>query len=356
VAPFFLFCEHPGVPQPHLERMSSPLDLIWDWSYEIEHAKLEELYVKAKRDQWNADVAIDWGRPVDPGGKILDPERMAILQMEFLRRLSKAQRETMNAHYSAWILSQLLHGEQGALMVAGELVAAVPDYEAKLYVASQAMDEARHVEVFGRYIRKLDKIYPAQPVLKEILRDIVETPYWQAKTVGMQVILEGLALGTFINVRAATGCELLRELLGYVTKDEARHVAFGNLYLTACIADMHPDDRAAVEDFALETTKKVVSMRRGMEGFAGFDEVLRESGIDPDDFLKALYAEVKTGLKLSATPGSVHTFKGLIMPGIVRAGLVTDRVRAGYQSADIRVFADTAVLEEFEDTGDVRTR
>ena len=89
----------------------------------------------------------------------------------------------------------------------------------------------------------------------------METPHWQAKTVGMQVILEGLALGTFLNVRAFTGCDLLRSLLGYVTRDEARHVAFGSMYLTTEIAAMHPDDRAAVEDFACETTKKMVDRK-----------------------------------------------------------------------------------------------
>ena len=337
------------------EAMPSPLELIWDWSYTIEHERLEELYKKAKRDQWNADVEIDWSLPVDPAGKILDQERMALLQLKFFQRFSKTERETFNAHYSAWILSQLLHGEQGALMVAGELVAAVPDYEAKLYAASQGMDEARHVEVFGRYIRKLDKIYPVQPTLKSILVEIMQTPYWQAKTVGMQVILEGLALGTFINVRAATGCDLLRQLLGYVTKDEARHVAFGNLYLSTAIADMDPEARREVEDFALRVTKKAVAMRRGMEGMDGFDAVLRECGIDPGDFVRAVVEEVKGGFKLNATPGSVHTFKGLILPGIVRAGLVSDRVRPAYEQADIKLFSDTSVLEEFERTGDIHT-
>ena len=168
--------ENAGMDDQH-EAMRSPIEMIWDWSYVIEQTKLEELYAKAKRDQWNADVAIDWSLPVDPGGKILDAERMALpASSSSSSARAKAQRETFNAHYSAWILSQLLHGEQGALMVAGELVAAVPDYEAKLYVASQAMDEARHVEVFRRYIRKLDKIYPAQPTLKSILTDIMETP------------------------------------------------------------------------------------------------------------------------------------------------------------------------------------
>jgi hypothetical protein len=336
------------------EAMHSPLEVIWDWAYAIEHTKLDELYAKAKRDQWNADVEIDWSQPVDPGGKILDEERMAFLQLKFFQRFSPAQREAFNAHYSAWILSQLLHGEQGALMVAGELVGAVPDYEAKLYAASQAMDEARHVEVFGRYLRKLDKIYPVQPTLKSILKDIMETPYWQAKTVGMQVILEGLALGTFINVRASTGCDLLRQLLAYVTRDEARHVAFGSVYLTTAIARMSPDERREVEDFALRVTKKAVALRRGTEGLDGFDAVLRECEVDPADFVRALVAEVQAGFKLMATPGSVHTFKGLILPGIVRAGLVSERVRPAYEEAQIKLFSDTQLLEEFERTGDLR--
>jgi hypothetical protein len=335
------------------ELMHSPIDAVWDWSYLIGQAKLEQLYAKAKQAQWNADVAIDWTLPVDPGGKLLDSERVAILKLDFFKRSSPTQLETFNAHHSAWILSQLLHGEQGALMVAGELVAQVPDYEAKLYVASQAMDEARHVEVFARYIRKLDKIYPAQKTLKSILTDIMQTRHWQAKTVGMQVILEGLALGTFINVRAATGCGLLRSLLGYVTSDEARHVAFGNLYLTDEVAALHPDDRVEVEDFAFSAMSKLVAMRRGLEGMDGFDQVLIDSGYDPSDFLKALHSEIATGFKITTPPGSVHTMKGLILPGIVRAGLVSDRVRARYEASGIRLFSDTAVLEQFERTGDV---
>ena len=336
------------------EKMRLPIEASWDWSYEVEQHKIGDLYAKAKRDQWDADVAIDWSTPVDPGGKILDGERMAFLQLGFFKKLDKKQIEIFNAHYSAWILSQLLHGEQGALMVAGALVACAPDYAAKLYAGSQAMDEARHVEVFARYIRRLDKIYPPQPTLKSILKDIIETPYWQAKMVGMQVILEGLALGTFINVRAATGCELLRSLLGYVTKDESRHVAFGNIYLTTAVARMRPDERAAVEDFACAATKKTVAMRRGMEGVAGFDQVLVDSGLDPADFLASMQAEVAAGFKLSATPGSVHTVRSLIVPGIVRAGLVSDRVRPTYEAAGIKLFSDTRVLEEFEDSGEVR--
>lgn len=337
------------------EPMPSPLEAIWDWSYAIEQTKLDELYQKAKREQWNADVEIDWSQPVDPAGKILDAERMAFLQLAFFRKLSPAQRDAFNAHYAAWVLSQLLHGEQGALMVAGELIAAVPNYDAKLYAASQGMDEARHAEVFGRYLRKLDKIYPVQPMLKSILADIIQTPLWQAKTVGMQVILEGLALGTFINVRAATDCALLRQLLGYVTKDEARHVAFGNVYLNHAIAAMRDDERREVEEFALRAMIKTVALRRGRDGLEGLDAVLMEVGVDPQDFLAAFRSELQSGFQLSAAPGSVHTVKGLIMPGIVRAGLVTERMRPRYEAAALRLFSDTSLLEEFERTGELQS-
>jgi hypothetical protein len=124
--------------------------------------------------------------------------------------------------------------------------------------------------------------------------------------------------------------------------------------LTRAIAEMADDERREVEDFALAVMKKAVAMRRGMEAMAGFDEVLADIGIDPADFVRAIVAEVKAGFKLSATPGSVHTFKGIILPGIVRAGLVSERVRPLYERAEITLFADTAVLEEFERTGDVR--
>jgi len=98
---------------------------------------------------------------------------------------------------------------------------------------------------------------------------------------------------------------------------------------------------------------KVVSMKRGVEGMAGFDQVLIDSGVAPDDFLAALHAEMAEGFQLKAAPGSVHTFRGLIMPGIVRAGLVSERVRPHYEAAGIKLFADTSVLEGLENSGDV---
>ena len=209
----------------------------------------------------------------------------------------------------------------------------------------------------AKYIRRLDKIYfPPQPTLKSILSDIMRAPHWQSKMVGMQVILEELALGTFINVRAATRMRAapVAARLRYPRRGAAR-----------CLRQRLPDDRGRPHAhrragggrglLACEATRyKTVAMRRGTEGMAGFDEVLVDSGLDPSDFLAALHSEVAGGFKLSATPGNVHTLKSLIVPGIVRAGLVSDRVKPIYESAGIKLFSDTRILEEFEDSGEVR--
>jgi hypothetical protein len=135
---------------------------------------------------------------------------MAFLQLKFFERLYRSQREEFNAHYSAWILRQLLHGEQGALMVAAQLVDAVPDLDAKMCAAAQVIDEARHVEAFRRYITKLDRIYPIDPTLERLLRAVMEHDRWEPKYTGMQIITEGLAIAAFRFMHAQTGDDLLR--------------------------------------------------------------------------------------------------------------------------------------------------
>src|SRR5262249_53153911 len=155
---------------------------------------------------------VDWDRPVDPGKPIVDEGRFGFDRMPFVQRLSATQREAFTANVSAHRLSQFLHGEQGALMVAAALVHAVPDYEGKPYAATQTMDEARHVEVFDRYIRKLAIVYPIAPALKRLIDATLTADHWVKIAIGMNMVVEGLALGTFHNMRRATSCDLLRQV------------------------------------------------------------------------------------------------------------------------------------------------
>jgi hypothetical protein len=344
-----------------IDAFKAPLEICWQFSYDIAEAKLENLYRKAKQAQWDADETLDWSVAIDPSKPIIDEQRNFFLRMPFFKRLSPAQRETFAAHATAQLLSQFLHGEQGALMTASTLTHAVPDYDAKLYCATQAMDEARHVEVYNRYVRKLAVVYPISPWLKELIDATLKADHYAKIMVGMNMVVEGLALAAFHNMRRDTSCPLLRQLTEYVLRDESRHVAFGNVYLRETLTDMHPDDRESVAQFAFEAVKSMVDAQGGVDGSGqrkadpGFMKVLEHSGIELKDFIAALHEAGAAGIKITLPPGRLHSFRDLMMPALVRVGAVTERARALYAAEGIPVWDDPSVLESMEDaaTGDI---
>src|ERR1700712_4519544 len=151
------------------EQLKSPMEICWQFAYEIDSDKLKALYSKAKKYQWDAEADLDWDYPVDPSRPMVSEDVSGgLMSVPLVRSLSSSQQERLRAHFAAHRLSQFLHGEQGALMTAAALTHAVPDYQGKLYAATQTMDEARHVEVYARYIKKLALIYPISLKLKEV--------------------------------------------------------------------------------------------------------------------------------------------------------------------------------------------
>jgi len=240
-------------------------------------------------------------------------------------------------------------------------VHAVPDYEGKLYAATQTMDEARHVEVFDRYIRKLAVVYPIAPALKRLIDATLSADHWVKIAIGMNMVVEGLALGAFHNMRRATSCDLLRQVIEYVLRDESRHVAFGNVYVQDAIGGMHPDEREDVADFAFTAIKLMSDATGGPEGRSrpepdpGFREALVRSQIDPGDFVRGMIEAREQGVRPDQRPGTIHSFRDLMMPALVRVGAVTERTRARFAEAGISVFDDAHVLESLEDreTGEV---
>jgi hypothetical protein len=348
-------------PPQTVDGYVSPMEITWQFDYEIEIEKLRNLYSKAKQNQWDAERDIDWSRPVDPSRPLIDESRFALGRLPIVQRLSDAQRETFRAHFSAQLLSQFLHGEQGALMTAAALTHAVPHYEGKLYAATQTMDEARHVEVYERYIRKLALVYPISPWLKELIDVTLRADHWVKIAIGMNMVVEGLALGAFHNMRRQTTCDLLRQVVEMVLRDESRHVAFGNVYVGETIRDMHADDREDVAQFAFEAVKLMSDAQGGPRGDRprkpdpGFVKVLERVGIDPRDFVKDLVAVGAAGMRAELPPGMVHSFRDLMMPALVRVGAVTERSRELYAAEDIPVWEDASLLEAMEEarTGDL---
>ncbi len=337
------------------EVLKTPMEICWQFDYAIEIEKLRNLYTKAKRAQWDADQRVNWELEVDPSKPIVDEGSFGFDRIPFMQTLSRRQREAFSAGVAAQRLSQFLHGEQGALMTAAALTHAVPDYEAKLYAATQTMDEARHVEVFERYVRKLARVYPITPGLKILIDAALTSDHWVKIAIGMNMVIEGLALGAFHNMRRVTNDVLLGQILEGVLQDESRHVAFGNVYVGETIAGMHPDEREDVAQFAFEALSSMMQATGGPDGDRrpmpdpGFRQVLVDAEIDPGDFVQGLKSARAEGIRPAMPPGAIHSFRDLMMPALVRVGAVTDRSRELYREAGIPVYEDTATLESLED-------
>ena len=229
----------------------------FDWRYQRDQPALSRLYEAAKTSQWNGATDLDWGTQVDP----LDPERpllpdalLPMFSLPAFQRLAPAQQARQRHDVLAWLLSQFLHGEQGALFAAAQVTEAVPWLDAKLYGSTQVVDEGRHVEVFHGYLtRKLEKLYEINDNLYVVIDALMSDGRWDLKFLGMQIMIEGLALGAFGFMRAATREPLLKQLLTYVITDEARHVHYGVLALQKLYAEgLSERERRDREDWAFE--------------------------------------------------------------------------------------------------------
>jgi para-aminobenzoate N-oxygenase AurF len=227
------------------------------WNYDVVHRGLRDLYERAKREQWNVTVDVDWSPPVDPEDELLldreNPHIALIQDSAIWRKMTPLERSSLRYETLAWNLSQCLHGEQLAFIVAGQLVAAVPWIDAKLYGSTQVVDEARHAEVFSRHLRdKIGQEYPLADSTPGIFNTILTESRWGFKYLGLQVVLEGLAMGLFSHMYQAAKEPILRRILKLVMQDESRHFAFANLSLRRFYDNMPSSDRQEREDFACE--------------------------------------------------------------------------------------------------------
>jgi hypothetical protein len=305
-------------------RLSYQMETLWDFDYEPTHEDLATLYETAKKNQWNASTAIDWSRPVGREGPILNVA-MAFQGTNFFARITEEEKKEVEIRVSAWRLSQFLHGEQGSLLVCGQLVNSVPELDAKLYGATQVVDEGRHVEVFERYVKKLHKIYPVDPLLKELIDEILASELWELKLLGMQMLIEGLAIAAFNLMRQQTGDPTLGSLLEYVLQDEGRHVNFGYFALKRAIPTMASGRRDQLEDFALRASDAMYG-RNEQTGFRSIRTVWAEMGWDPEETWRDTIANSQTIKAFNRL-----LFTGVLIPRLQRLGLISERVEPRYR-------------------------
>jgi hypothetical protein len=297
-------------------------NISYNWTYDSPRRRLARLYENAKRDQWNASERIDWTVDVDPERGLVPDAAIGIFGTEIWSRLDARQIERLRHEMIAWQLCQFLHGEQGALLATAQIVDAVPWYDAKQYGATQVMDEARHVEVYRRFIQeKLGSQYEVNPELKSLLDQILTDSRWDMKFLGMQIIVEGLALAAFGTIRDTSTNTLLRDLTAYVMEDESRHVAFGVLSLREYCRDLPENDKHEREDFVYEAC---VLMRDRIQS----REVWERLDLDADTCIE--HAE-RSGIAAQFR----HRLFSKIVPNVKSLGLLSPRQRERFHALDI---------------------
>ncbi|MEH6549420.1 MAG: ferritin-like domain-containing protein [Pseudomonadales bacterium] len=302
------------------EIFQTPLTGSYNWDYTAQDDRIKKLYELGKQLNWDPEIDIDWDRPWSNDDQM--PELMNLDTYQPYLDMSEETRSEFWLHMNAWSLSQFLHGEQGALLVASQLVSCAPTFNAKLYAASQTFDEARHVEVFNKYLQKrIGLMYPINTSLKSILDKILTDPRWDMKFIGMQIVIEGLALSAFNTTREITPDPVLKDIVYLVIRDEARHVTFGVNYLEEYVKTLSQEERDARAEFAYEAC--VISRERLVA-----TDVFRHFGWDVEEARK----QVLDGYVMSQ-------FRNLlfqrVIPNLGRIGLLTDAIRPKFESLGI---------------------
>jgi len=244
-------------------------DAIFTWNYEKgERPGLNKLYEKAKHSMWNGETDLDWSIEVDQeriareSPMTMNTALIAELGIDLSRTsfASWGDEEWIKLAVESqnWSLSQFMHGEQGALVCTAKIVETVPWIDAKYYASTQVMDEARHVEVFAKYLdTKCSGHYPVNHHLRALLDDIISDSRWDMTYLGMQIMIEGLALAAFGLAYQVTPDPLLKQLLRYVMSDEARHVAFGVLSLQEFYTELNSAELLERQEFAFEAAVRM---------------------------------------------------------------------------------------------------
>ncbi|MDQ1517969.1 MAG: hypothetical protein QOE80_3799 [Actinomycetota bacterium] len=307
----------------------------FNWEYDEPRDRLLSLYEQGKRKQWDAQTLIDWSMDLDIEDQGVFPDMyVPIYGSPSWEKMSRAEKDNVRLHYSAWLNSQFLHGEQGALLCAAKIVQTVPDIDSKFYAATQVMDEARHVEAYNKFLlEKLQLAYPINPNLAELLDQTIADSRWDITYLGMQVMIEGVALAAFSLIRDFTEHPLPRSLNAYVMKDEARHVAFGLLALKDAYKDITEPERREREEFVIEAAHLLRDRIVAQELYANL-------GLDVEECVNWLDQSQIMNIYRQALFARV-------VPTVKRIGLWSDKIQQAFVDLGVINYADTEPAELF---------
>jgi hypothetical protein len=320
-------------------KVPQDFDVTFNWDYDEGRAAMMGLYRKGIEMQWNAETRIDWSQELDEDNPEQLPEEMLpISGMPEYERMSRQEKAKVRRHFQGWQISQFMQGEQGALICAAKIVTQVPDIDSKFYASTQVIDEARHVESYKRLLEKFGVAYPMTAPLQELIDQVLRDNRWDMTYLGMQVVIEGLALAAFQQIRDHAQNPLAAAVNAYVMQDESRHVAFGRLALRDYYPLLTQKERDEREEFLLEAC---YLMRDRFDAV----EVWKTLGLDPARCAEHMYDS-----------GFMEMFRSSlftrIVPIVKDIGLWGETIRNGYETMGIIGYAQTDVqaLQEADDT------
>ena len=307
-----------------VEIFNTPLTGSYNWDYTVAENRIKKLYELGKELNWNGSIDLDWSytHPADEPLLGVDGVEFPHEQLDAYKALSDEEKIEFDRHETAEVLCQFLHGEQGALLVASQIASCAPTFNAKMYAASQTFDEARHVEAFNKYLQTRQKLmYPVGTGLKSLLDKILTDPRWDLKFIGMQIIIEGLALAAFNLAKQTSNDPVFRDMLYLIIRDEARHVTFGVNYLEEYLKNLSKDELDERAMFAYEAC--VVMRGRLLSA-----EVYEKFGWNVEESL-----EFQS--KTDVTNNFQHLLFTRVVPNLSRIGLITDKVRPLYDELGV---------------------
>jgi rubrerythrin len=298
------------------------IDTHLTWDYETAYPRIRRLYDEARQLQWDEARDIDWTCPEE----VSRPAQSTYGKDAFDKSPLGAYGEDMWLRFrreqQSWMVSQFLHGEQAALVVSARLAEVLPDIALKGYAASQAAEEARHVAVFDRYARqRLQERFHASDSFSCLLEQMLRDSRWDIAALGMQIMVEALALAAFRLANASFDDPLIRQITLLIARDESRHVSFGVLLLRDLYAQANEPELRYREDFVLEAAD-LLSRRYLMT------ELWERISVNPAD-----------GAEFARSNEMMRAYRCTIFARVVqtldRVGLMTERVRRGFHQLGV---------------------
>ena len=316
-----------------VERTPASADVRWNLAYESDFPRGERLYHQAKLHAWDPRSDVDWSERTKPGEGLIRDEDWVGGAMGLADLLDERDRRQFNRESVGWVMSQLLHGEQGSLLLVSQLCDMRTDLDGKLFLASQAMDEARHIEVFRRYLVENGIFAPIDPSMKAVVDSMLAQSSWRKKAIGMLIVVEGYAMGVFAFMRRSTTDPLLRRILTLVMQDEGRHVGFGIESIAAEARDCPAGEWRELQGYAFSLIRSLYharergGLRSSLDGYWRYGR--DRMGLSRADFDRAAF---ETGV---AQRFQRELFHDTLLPSLQKLGLLDGPIARKYRNLGI---------------------